>query len=299
MRVIVVGAGVVGLTCAVRLLEAGHRVDVVARDLPLETTSAVAAAIWYPYRALPRDKVTSWATTSYAVFDALADTDPESGVRMMLGHRGVPEGATRPMVGRRRPGAGPGDEPAGRLCRRLDLRDARGRDAGVPPVAGGPGGGARRHAHPDEPPGPARGRRPRRQLLRSRSPAARGGPLGGAGPRTGGVRRAGGPRPMVARRRRPDVRRPAGARHRRRRLPTRRGSGAAPPTRTWPARSWPGGRDWCRSCGVRGCCGTRSACGRCGPPYASSGRGTSSTATATVARGDPELGRGRRGRLPR
>ncbi len=59
MRVIVVGAGVVGLTSAVRLLEAGHRVDVVARDLPLETTSAVAAAIWYPYRALPRDKVTS------------------------------------------------------------------------------------------------------------------------------------------------------------------------------------------------------------------------------------------------
>jgi D-amino-acid oxidase len=46
-RVIVVGAGVVGLTCAVRLLEAGLRVDVVARDLPRETTSAVAAAIWY------------------------------------------------------------------------------------------------------------------------------------------------------------------------------------------------------------------------------------------------------------
>ena len=49
----VVGAGVVGLTCAVRLLEAGHQVDVLARDLPLETTSAVAAALWYPYRALP------------------------------------------------------------------------------------------------------------------------------------------------------------------------------------------------------------------------------------------------------
>jgi D-amino-acid oxidase len=84
-RVIVVGAGVVGLTCAVRLLEAGHRVDVVARDLPLETTSAVAAALWYPYRALPQDRVTAWAATSYAVFDALADTDPESGVRMMTG----------------------------------------------------------------------------------------------------------------------------------------------------------------------------------------------------------------------
>ncbi|MEQ4521121.1 FAD-dependent oxidoreductase, partial [Nocardioides kribbensis] len=42
-RVVVVGAGVVGLTCALRLLQAGHRVDVVARDLPLETTSVVAA----------------------------------------------------------------------------------------------------------------------------------------------------------------------------------------------------------------------------------------------------------------
>lgn len=84
-RVIVVGAGVVGLTCAVRLLEAGHRVDVVARDLPRETTSAVAAALWYPYRALPRDRVVTWSRTSYAVFDALADTDPECGVRMLRG----------------------------------------------------------------------------------------------------------------------------------------------------------------------------------------------------------------------
>jgi D-amino-acid oxidase len=84
-RVIVVGAGVVGLTCALRLLEAGHRVDVVARDLPRETTSAVAAGLWYPYRALPQDRVTGWAATSYAVFDAIADTDPESGVRMVPG----------------------------------------------------------------------------------------------------------------------------------------------------------------------------------------------------------------------
>ncbi|WP_036505942.1 FAD-dependent oxidoreductase [Nocardioides sp. URHA0020] len=84
-RVIVVGAGVVGLTCAVRLLEAGVRVDLVARDLPRETTSAVAAAIWYPYRALPQDRVTAWARTSYAVFDALTDTDPDCGVRMVPG----------------------------------------------------------------------------------------------------------------------------------------------------------------------------------------------------------------------
>ena len=83
-RVIVVGAGVVGLTCAVRLLEAGHRVDVVARDLPLETTSAVAAALWYPYRALPQDRVTAWARASYDAFAALA-ADDGTGVRMLTG----------------------------------------------------------------------------------------------------------------------------------------------------------------------------------------------------------------------
>ncbi|WP_322921537.1 FAD-dependent oxidoreductase [Nocardioides renjunii] len=83
-RVIVVGAGVVGLSCAVRLLEAGHRVDVVARDLPLETTSAVAAALWYPYRALPQDRVTAWSATTYDVFATLA-ADEATGVRMLTG----------------------------------------------------------------------------------------------------------------------------------------------------------------------------------------------------------------------
>lgn len=83
-RVIVVGAGVVGLTSALRLLQAGHRVDVVARDLPLETTSAVAAALWYPYRALPQDRVTEWAGASYAEFMGLAG-DPDAGVTMCTG----------------------------------------------------------------------------------------------------------------------------------------------------------------------------------------------------------------------
>ena len=83
-RVIVVGAGVTGLTCAVRLLENGHRVDVLARDLPLETTSAVAAAIWYPYRALPQDRVTAWSGASYAEFVGLAG-ESDTGVRMVTG----------------------------------------------------------------------------------------------------------------------------------------------------------------------------------------------------------------------
>ena len=83
-RVTVVGAGVVGLTCAVRLLEEGHRVDVLARDLPLETTSAVAAAIWYPYRAFPPERVLAWSARSYDVFVGLADV-AGAGVAMRAG----------------------------------------------------------------------------------------------------------------------------------------------------------------------------------------------------------------------
>ncbi len=82
-RVIVVGAGVVGLSCAVRLLEAGHRVDVVARDLPLETTSSVAAAVWSPY-SQPQEHVVRWARAAYDAFAALCD-DESAGVVMRTG----------------------------------------------------------------------------------------------------------------------------------------------------------------------------------------------------------------------
>jgi D-amino-acid oxidase len=81
---VVVGAGVTGLSCAVRLAQEGRAVDVLARDLPLETTSVVAAALWYPYKALPRDRVTAWAATAYDEFAALAEQEG-TGVRMLAG----------------------------------------------------------------------------------------------------------------------------------------------------------------------------------------------------------------------
>lgn len=80
----VVGAGVVGLTCAVRLAEAGHEAHVLARDLPPETTSAVAAALWYPYRAHPPGQVTRWAARTYDVLTELA-TAPGCGVALRHG----------------------------------------------------------------------------------------------------------------------------------------------------------------------------------------------------------------------
>lgn len=80
----VVGAGVIGLSVAVRLLEAGHRVDVLARDLPLETTSSVAAAIWYPYLAFPQEKVAAWGKATYDELARLA-SEGVDGVAMRHG----------------------------------------------------------------------------------------------------------------------------------------------------------------------------------------------------------------------
>jgi D-amino-acid oxidase len=81
MRVIVVGAGVIGLSCAVRLAEGGYDVAVFARDLPLETTSSVAAAIWYPYLSAPEDRVAGWSRTSYEEFAKLAELEPSVQLR--------------------------------------------------------------------------------------------------------------------------------------------------------------------------------------------------------------------------
>jgi D-amino-acid oxidase len=84
VRAVVVGAGVVGLTAAVCLRQAGVAADVVAREAPEETTSAVAAALWYPYRALPADRVTAWSAATYAELRRLAGV-VGSGVRMRAG----------------------------------------------------------------------------------------------------------------------------------------------------------------------------------------------------------------------
>ena len=81
---IVVGSGVIGLTTAVRLSESGLEVRIVTAGLPHTTTSSVAAAIWYPYRAYPEDRVLAWGSRSFGVFEDLARV-PESGVRMREG----------------------------------------------------------------------------------------------------------------------------------------------------------------------------------------------------------------------
>jgi D-amino-acid oxidase len=94
-EVLVAGAGVIGLTAAIRLREAGVAADVAAREAPLDTTSAVAAALWYPYRAFPRERVAAWSARGFEVLRALAD-EPGAGVRMRWGTERVAPDAEDP-----------------------------------------------------------------------------------------------------------------------------------------------------------------------------------------------------------
>src|SRR4051794_41959609 len=68
-RVTVVGAGVIGLTCAVRLAERGLAVDVLARDLPLETWSAAGGGLWLP--ATRDEREVAWAAATLAELGAV------------------------------------------------------------------------------------------------------------------------------------------------------------------------------------------------------------------------------------
>jgi D-amino-acid oxidase len=85
MRCTVVGAGVSGLSCAVRLLEAGHDVEVISDRFSPDTVSDVAAAIWYPFLTAPADRADTWGVVTYAELERLANEEPDSGVRMRDG----------------------------------------------------------------------------------------------------------------------------------------------------------------------------------------------------------------------
>ena len=80
--VAIIGAGVSGLTCGVLFAEHGYRATILAAESGAHTTSAAAAAIWYPYDAEPADKVIAWALESHDVFRELT-RDSHSGVSMI------------------------------------------------------------------------------------------------------------------------------------------------------------------------------------------------------------------------
>jgi len=93
VKITVVGAGVVGLTAAVELSDAGHDVTVIADRTGEATTSAVAGALWFPYRAGPPNAVVRWARRTRARLEAIAASDPAAGVDLITLIELVPDDA--------------------------------------------------------------------------------------------------------------------------------------------------------------------------------------------------------------
>jgi D-amino-acid oxidase len=82
--VLVVGAGVSGLTTAVCLAEAGARAVIRTAAPPPETTSAVAGAIWGPHLVEASPRTARWRGETLAVLRDLT-ADPATGVRIAAG----------------------------------------------------------------------------------------------------------------------------------------------------------------------------------------------------------------------
>jgi D-amino-acid oxidase len=72
-EIVVVGCGVIGLTCAIRLQER-FKVRVFADKKPADTTSDRAAAVWYPYDLDPQNdsRIRDWCQSTYSKLDVLS-----------------------------------------------------------------------------------------------------------------------------------------------------------------------------------------------------------------------------------
>jgi D-amino-acid oxidase len=83
-EIIVIGAGVIGLTTAVCIAEAGFPVRVRTTVPAQQTNSRVAGAMWGSSFAEPAASVKRWASLGLHEFRALAEK-PQSGVRIASG----------------------------------------------------------------------------------------------------------------------------------------------------------------------------------------------------------------------
>ena len=83
--ILVIGAGVSGLTTAVCLAEAGRSVTVAAADRPQHTTSAAAGAVWGPHLVGMDERVSRWGDVTLATLAELAADPAATGVRLASG----------------------------------------------------------------------------------------------------------------------------------------------------------------------------------------------------------------------
>ena len=78
LRITVIGAGVIGLSCAYELADAGHEVTVIADHGPGDTVSALAGALWFPYHAAGTEQVVERSLRRFVELAALGDTSADT-----------------------------------------------------------------------------------------------------------------------------------------------------------------------------------------------------------------------------
>ena len=114
--VVVIGAGVIGLTTGVCLAETGMRTRIVTAELPEHSTSYAAGAICGPVFAVADDTAAGWERAGFDEFSALA-AEHRSGVRVRDGIFVAPVGMAETAPPISRPAAvrtlNPHEVPAG------------------------------------------------------------------------------------------------------------------------------------------------------------------------------------------
>lgn len=80
-QVLILGAGVSGLSTGILFLQAGYTVTIWAKDFPPYTTSNKAAAVWYPFICGPIEKVPTWARNTLDYFQSEILPNHESGCK--------------------------------------------------------------------------------------------------------------------------------------------------------------------------------------------------------------------------
>lgn len=72
--IVVVGCGIIGLTCAVQLQENGFDVKIIADKKPSDTVSDKAAAVWFPFGVDHQNdaRIIDWCRNTYGKLDALS-----------------------------------------------------------------------------------------------------------------------------------------------------------------------------------------------------------------------------------
>ena len=78
---LVVGGGVSGLSTGIRLLEDDWIVNLWSSKFSPNTTSDVAAALWYPFLSAPVEKTNLWGSKTYDVLKEFS-TNPDAGISM-------------------------------------------------------------------------------------------------------------------------------------------------------------------------------------------------------------------------